>query len=95
MTSQQFAEWAAFAAVEPFGDAREDYRLAYGLSVIVNMLRSPDSSPVTPLDLLPKVGALADDGRITEPGQPAKPASVEAYDAAVEEFQEWAQSQVS
>lgn len=93
MTSQQFSEWAAFAAVEPFGDGRDDYRLAYALSVIVNMLKASDSPPVSPIDLLPRVGVLAEEGQIVGPGnEPAKHASVQAFEQAAEEYRRrWGQ----
>jgi len=63
MTSRQLAEWMAFAAVEPFGDARSDFRMAYLLSAIVNMFRGPNGQPVSPQDLIPLVGALAEEDR--------------------------------
>lgn len=63
MTSRQLAEWMAYAAVEPFGEARADYRAAHALAVLVNLLTGRDAPPVAVQDLLPRVGALADDDR--------------------------------
>jgi len=37
MSSREFAEWMAFARVEPIGQAREDYRLAYLMAFLANV----------------------------------------------------------
>ena len=63
MTSRQLTEWIAYAAIEPFGEDRADYRTAHALAVIVNLLRSKDAPPVALADLLPHAGALADHDR--------------------------------
>lgn len=61
MTSRQFAEWVAYAAVEPFGEERDDYRIAYALAVILNFFKGKEGAPVTAADLMPHVGELAED----------------------------------
>lgn len=61
LTSRQVAEWQAYSAVEPFGEDRADYRLAYALAVIVSLLKGKDGPPVNVADFYPKVGVLADD----------------------------------
>lgn len=92
MPSSLFSEWMAFAAVEPFGEERNDYRLAYALAVVVNMFRGKDSKPVSPLDLMPTVGLAAYvpepvDGTIAPPAHP----NVQAFE---ETYRLWAQSQI-
>lgn len=93
MSSTQVAEWMAYAAVEPFGEERDDYRLAYALSVIVNMFRGKDSTPVKLTDLLPRVGVLAQDEMQAADGDtpPVHP-NVRRFE---EMMQQWAQSPVS
>lgn len=94
MTSAQVTEWAAYAAVEPFGEERSDYRMAYALAVIVNMFQGKDGTPVKPTDLLPKVGVLADeDAGWGEQGNlpPVHP-NVRRFEELMEHLQ-WAQSQ--
>jgi len=54
MSSRQMAEWRAFGSLEPMGEERADFRMAYALSVIVNMLAGKDAEPVSPLDLMPR-----------------------------------------
>ena len=76
MTSHQIAEWTAYSAVEPFGEERSDYRVAYALAVIVNLLGGKDGPPVKVQDFMPTVGALVgdddDDGRTTTEDAPPK-----------------------
>lgn len=54
MSSRQMAEWRAFGALEPIGDERADFRMAYALSVIVSMFAGPDATPISPADLMPR-----------------------------------------
>jgi hypothetical protein len=61
LTSRQVAEWQAFSAVEPFGEDRADYRVAYALAVIVSLLKGKDGPPVSVADFFPRVGVLEDD----------------------------------
>ena len=72
LTSRQVAEWQAYSAVEPFGEDRADYRLAYALAVIVSLLKGKDGPPVNVADFYPKVGVLADDDEETD-DEEAKP----------------------
>lgn len=70
MTSRQMAEWRAFGALEPIGDERADYRMAYALSVIVNLLADPEAGPVSPVDLMPRfLGDQPYRDRLAEPAQ--------------------------
>lgn len=94
MPSTMFSEWMAFAAVEPFGEERDDYRLAFALAVIVNMFRGKDSQPVTPKDLMPTVGVLGE-AYVPEPYtggaiMPPKHPNVIAFEEAMKVAQ-WAQ----
>jgi hypothetical protein len=93
MSSRQFSEWMAYAAVEPFGEERDDYRLAHGLAVIVNLFRGKNDQPVRLVDLLPKVGVLADEtGASSLAETPAIHPNVQRFEAMMEHLQ-WAQSQ--
>ena len=68
MTSRQLSEWMAYGAVEPFGEDRADFRVAHALAVIVNLLRPKDAPPVRIADLIPQVGALAEEDRAVYEG---------------------------
>ncbi len=47
MSSHEFSEWIAFFQVQPFGEWREDFRMATLAAVITNvMTRTKDSDPV-------------------------------------------------
>jgi hypothetical protein len=70
MSSRQFSEWMAYAAVEPFGEERSDYRVAHALAVIVNMFRGKDDQPVSVADLLPRVGILAESAKTDDTPKP-------------------------
>lgn len=75
MSSMEFAEWLAFASVEPIGEARKDLRTAQICAVLVNINRGK-GKPVQAADFMPQYwkeddGAtdeemLAQAGRITE-----------------------------
>lgn len=91
ISSRQLAEWVAYAAVEPFGEERADYRIAYALSVIVNMFRGKDDPPVAVADLIPKVGVLAHEESEADQNPHPHP-NVRRFE---EMMQRWAQSQAS
>lgn len=91
MSSAQMTEWMAYAAVEPFGEERDDYRLAYGLAVIVNLFRGKDDPPVKVDDLLPRVGVLAQAESGAADAPPVHP-NVRRFE---EMMQQWAQSPIS
>lgn len=92
MSSRQFSEWMAYAAVEPFGEERDDHRLGYALAVIVNLFRGKNDQPVHPRDLTPRVGVLADDETIIDDDQPHVHPNVERFEQMMEQLQ-WVQSQ--
>jgi hypothetical protein len=91
ISSRQLSEWVAYAAVEPFGEERADYRLAYALAVIVNLFRGKDDPPVKVADLLPRVGVLAHEESGAEGAPPVHP-NVRRFE---EMMQQWAQSPTS
>jgi hypothetical protein len=45
MTSSQFAEWLAYAAIEPFGEFREELRHGQQMAMMVNLQRDPKQKP--------------------------------------------------
>ena len=51
--SQEFTEWMAYAALEPFGETRADLRAGIVASTIANVWRSGESEPFTPGDFMP------------------------------------------
>lgn len=92
LSSAQMTEWMAYAAVEPFGEERDDYRMAYALSVIVNLFRGKDDPPVNVADLLPRVGVLAQAESGAEEDAPPVHPNVRRFE---EMMQQWAQSPTS
>ena len=54
MSSREFAEWLAFAGLEPLGDARGDLQAAIIAATVANMLRGKDSKAVGIEDMLPR-----------------------------------------
>ena len=87
MSSREFAEWLAFAGLEPLGDARGDLQAAIIAATVANMLRGKDSQPVSIEDMLPHF----DDAETDEEPDPAETqaavsrqlAAVEAWNAAL------------
>lgn len=59
MSSKEFAEWMAYAQIEPFGDERADMRMAILASLIANVNRDPKkkSTPYEVSDFMPKFEA--------------------------------------
>lgn len=54
MSSHEFAEWMAFAKVQPFGELRNDFRSASLQALIANVNRDPKKSkPLTPQMFMP------------------------------------------
>jgi hypothetical protein len=44
MSSHEFAEWMAFAKIQPFGEVRADFRFASLQALIANTNRDPKKS---------------------------------------------------
>lgn len=54
MSSHEFAEWMAFAKIQPFGEVREDFRFASLQALIANVNRDPKKSkPITSEPFMP------------------------------------------
>jgi len=53
MTSKEYEDWKAFYQVEPFGDARADYRAGVIASVVANANKKKSARRVKPLDFFP------------------------------------------
>lgn len=58
ISSAEFAEWMAYAELEPFGQGREDVRAGVIASLIANVNRDADkrSTPFEPFDFFPNLG---------------------------------------
>jgi len=53
ISSGQFAEWLAFARLEPFGEERDDLRMGIIASTIANVNREKGKKPYSPRDFMP------------------------------------------
>lgn len=56
MSAEMFAEWAAYAEIEPWGEERADLRAGIVSSVIANTHRGK-GQPLTPKDFMPTFDA--------------------------------------
>ena len=52
MTSLQFAEWIAYYSLEPFGEARADWRQAITSCILANSNRGKDSKASSIADFM-------------------------------------------
>ena len=52
LTAEQFAEWAEYATLEPWGEVRADLRAGIVAAVTANVWRSK-STPAKPSDFMP------------------------------------------
>ncbi len=53
MTSAQFAEWMAYAQLEPWGEERADLRAGIIASTQANVMRGKKGKPFKPQDFMP------------------------------------------
>lgn len=53
MSSAEFTEWIAYAAIEPFGPDVDDYRAGIGAASNINIHRAEGANPVSPFELMP------------------------------------------
>ena len=53
MSSYEFAEWMAYAQIEPFGQDRGDIGSAIVAATIANVNRSEKQQPFSPQDFMP------------------------------------------
>jgi len=56
ISSAEFAEWQAYASIEPFGEERADLRSAIVACVIANSNRSKSQKAFKVKDFMPKFG---------------------------------------
>jgi hypothetical protein len=56
MDGAQFAEWMAYAGLEPFGEERADLRAGIVASTTANVWRARNKKPLTPRDFMPRFG---------------------------------------
>jgi len=56
ISSSEFSEWAAYSALEPFGEERADMRSAIIACVIANSNRGKNQPPFKVSDFMPKFG---------------------------------------
>lgn len=69
VSSAEFAEWAAYYSLEPFGDRVADVRAGTITAVLANVHKSKDTPAYNPLDFYTWT---------QEPEEDAKPPSAEA-----------------
>jgi hypothetical protein len=60
VTAREFAEWQAYYSLDPFGEARADYRMGILAAVMSNLWLDKGETPTRPEDFLPVFGAEAD-----------------------------------
>jgi hypothetical protein len=53
MPSSELAEWMAFASIEPFGGAVDDLRAGLAPAVALNLNRTKDADPISPMTFFP------------------------------------------
>ena len=53
VSSREFVEWAAFYGLEPFGDMREDFRIAQLCSIMANAWRGKRGRTYRLKDFMP------------------------------------------
>ncbi len=68
MSSHEFAEWMAFFQLQPYGEARADFRNASLMALIANvMTRTKDSDPIkTPGEFMPDFEKALDEREAQE-----------------------------
>lgn len=53
MTYREFAEWAAYYRIEPWGEERADLRSGIQSATIANCNRGKNQQPFSPADFMP------------------------------------------
>jgi hypothetical protein len=53
ISSVQFAEWMAYSRLEPWGEERDDLRMAIIASTIANVNRGKNTQAFKPQDFMP------------------------------------------
>lgn len=78
MSSREFSEWMAFFSLQPYGEWREDYRMAVLASLIANANSDPKKGRrYRPEDFMPKFGEQ------DEPETDVVAAKIDAYFSAL------------
>lgn len=52
MSGEEFAQWAAYYRIEPWGETRADLRNGVVASLLYNINRTKDAPPLSPADFL-------------------------------------------
>lgn len=69
LTAKQISEWEAFNRLEPIGEWRQDYRMAFIASIMINIARAMSGAKgvkmTTPADYMPVW--------YTDPNEPDEP----------------------
>jgi nitrate reductase beta subunit len=52
LTRQEFVDWQAYAALEPWGEDRMDLRFSHLMALIANIVRDPKKPAYQPKDFL-------------------------------------------
>lgn len=60
MSSREFAEWKAFFALQPYGEWRNDYRIASLMAHLANLWRGKDDPVRKPEEFMPRFGPEED-----------------------------------
>lgn len=63
LSGREFAEWMAYATLEPFGEERADFRMATLAALTAELHRDPEkrSEPFSWKDFMPRFGMEADE----------------------------------
>jgi flagellar basal body rod protein FlgC len=64
ISSRDFAEWMAYARLEPFGEERDDLRMGIIASTIANVNRDKGKKPYSPRDFMPSFEQEDDETKI-------------------------------
>ena len=66
ISSRQFAEWMAYAQLEPFGEERDDLRMGIVASTIANVNRGKDKKPYKPSDFMPSFEPVSEEEQVAQ-----------------------------
>ena len=69
MSAREIAEWAAYAKVEPFGEARANWHMAVLASLLYNSNRGQDANPLDVADFMWKIAPTKNQAKREEKRQ--------------------------
>ena len=75
ISSAELSEWAAYYALEPFGEERADLRSGIVAATVANASRSEKQQPYSPADFMPQFDAE----RVEEAEEPEEPEDPQAW----------------